>query len=46
MGKKDFLTLNQIDKSYDGEVILDSLSLSVDEGEFVTLLGQIGRAHV
>ena len=42
MGKKDFLTLNQIDKSYDGEVILDSLSLSVDEGEFVTLLGPSG----
>ena len=42
MGKKNFLTLNQIDKSYDGEVILDSLSLTVDEGEFVTLLGPSG----
>ena len=42
MGKKNFLTLNQIDKSYDGEVILDSLSLSIDEGEFVTLLGPSG----
>ena len=42
MGKKNFLTLNQIDKSYDGEVILDSLNLTVDEGEFVTLLGPSG----
>ena len=42
MGKKDFLTLNQIDKSYGSDVILDSLSLSVDEGEFVTLLGPSG----
>lgn len=42
MGKTEFLTLKNIDKSYDGELILDSLSLSVDEGEFVTLLGPSG----
>lgn len=42
MKNREFLTLRSVCKSYDGEVILNSLSLSVGEGEFVTLLGPSG----
>ena len=36
------IDLNHISKSYDGELILDDLNLSVKENSFVTLLGPSG----
>lgn len=42
MANGELLRLSGIVKSYDEEVILKSLDLSVKEGEFVTLLGPSG----
>ena len=39
---KDLSTLEHISKSYDGQLILDDLSLSIYENSFVTLLGPSG----
>lgn len=39
---KDLITLEHISKSYDGQMILDDLSLSIHENSFVTLLGPSG----
>ena len=39
---KDLITLEHISKSYDGQMILDDLSLSIYENSFVTLLGPSG----
>ncbi len=39
---KDLITLEHITKSYDGQVILDDLNLSIYENSFVTLLGPSG----
>ncbi|MBE5836340.1 ABC transporter ATP-binding protein [Butyrivibrio sp.] len=39
---KDLITLEHISKSYDGQLILDDLSLSIYENSFVTLLGPSG----
>ena len=36
------IDLSHIFKSYDGDLILDDLSLSVKENSFVTLLGPSG----
>ncbi len=42
MAKGELLRLSGIEKSFDNELILKSLDLSVKEGEFVTLLGPSG----
>ena len=39
---KPIITLEHIDKSFDGELVLDDLSLDIHENEFVTLLGPSG----
>ncbi len=39
---KELITLEHISKSYDGQLILDDLSLSIHENSFVTLLGPSG----
>lgn len=36
------LTIENMSKSFDGELILDDLSISVGEGEFVSILGPSG----
>lgn len=40
--KNDFITLEHITKSFNGQVILDNLCLTVKENEFMTLLGPSG----
>ena len=40
--KRDLITLEHISKSYDGQLILDDLNLSIYENSFVTLLGPSG----
>ena len=40
--KKELIRLENVSKSYDGELILDDLSLTIHENEFVTLLGPSG----
>ena len=40
--KKELIRLDHISKSYDGQKILDDLSLVIHENEFVTLLGPSG----
>jgi len=37
-----YLELNGLSKAYDGNLVLDSFSLSVARGEFITLLGPSG----
>ncbi len=39
---RDLITLEHISKSYDGQMILDDLNLSIYENSFVTLLGPSG----
>ncbi len=39
---RDLITLEHISKSYDGQLILDDLNLSIYENSFVTLLGPSG----
>lgn len=39
---KDLIALEHISKSYDGQLILDDLNLSIYENSFVTLLGPSG----
>ena len=39
---KDLILLEHISKSYDGQMILDDLNLSIHENSFVTLLGPSG----
>lgn len=38
----DFITFEHITKSFDGETVLDDLSLNIKENEFMTLLGPSG----
>ena len=40
--KKELIKLENVSKSFDGELILDDLSLTIHENEFVTLLGPSG----
>ena len=42
MEKKNIVELKNITVAFDGEKILDDLSLSIGDGEFVTLLGSSG----
>lgn len=42
MGKEPIISLKDIAVSFDGEVILKSLNLTIQDGEFVTLLGPSG----
>ena len=42
MSKNKLIDLNNITVSFDGETVLDNLSLSIEDGEFVTLLGASG----
>ena len=37
-----FLSLQNIHKEYDGQIVLDDLNLDIKEGEFITLLGPSG----
>ena len=39
---KELIRLEHISKSFDGELILDDLNLSIKENEFLTLLGPSG----
>ncbi|HBB58826.1 MAG TPA: spermidine/putrescine ABC transporter ATP-binding protein, partial [Lachnospiraceae bacterium] len=39
---KELIQLDHISKSFDGELILDDLCLTIHENEFVTLLGPSG----
>ena len=40
--KKELIRLENVSKSFNGELILDDLSLTIHENEFVTLLGPSG----
>ena len=40
--KKELIQLIDISKSFDGQMVLDELNLSIHENEFVTLLGPSG----
>ncbi len=40
--KKELITLQNISKSYDGQLVLDELNLFIRENEFLTLLGPSG----
>ncbi len=40
--KKDLIQLQHISKSFDGQLVLDDLNLSIRENSFVTLLGPSG----
>ena len=41
--KKDFVKFDNVDKSYDGKVlVVKDLQLDIEEGEFVTMLGPSG----
>ena len=40
--KKELIHLLDISKSFDGELVLDELNLSIHENEFLTLLGPSG----
>lgn len=42
MIKKSIVDLKDIRMSFDGEVVLDGINLSIKDGEFVTLLGPSG----
>ncbi len=42
MDKKNIIELKNINVSFDGDKILDDMSLSIGDGEFVTLLGSSG----
>ena len=42
MSKKPLIDLVHISKAFDGETVLDDLSLSIRENEFLTLLGPSG----
>ena len=42
MGKEPIISLKDIAVSFDGEAILKSLNLTIQDGEFVTLLGPSG----
>ena len=43
---KKVIELRNVSKQFDGETVLDSINLDIYDNEFLTLLGQIGRAHV
>lgn len=40
--QKELIRLENISKSYDGQMVLDDLQLNINENEFVTLLGPSG----
>ncbi|MBD5494267.1 MAG: ABC transporter ATP-binding protein [Lachnospiraceae bacterium] len=40
--QKELIRLENISKSYDGQMVLDELELNINENEFVTLLGPSG----
>ena len=40
--QENILSLNNISKSFDGEMVLEELSLDIKRNEFVTLLGPSG----
>jgi len=42
MNKKVLIRLNGISKVFDGETVLDNLSLEIHDKEFITLLGPSG----
>ena len=40
------LELNHVEKSFGDLPVLKDISMSVEDGEIVSIIGQIGRAHV
>lgn len=42
MADEKFLSLKNIKKSFDGEVVVENLNLDIRKGEFITLLGPSG----
>ena len=42
MNKEVLIRLNGISKAFDGETVLDSISLEIHDKEFITLLGPSG----
>ena len=46
MGKEPIISLKDIAVSFDGEAILKLLNLTIQDGEFVTLLGPSGVTNI
>ena len=42
MDMKKIIELKNISKSFDGETVLDGISLDIHDNEFITLLGPSG----
>ncbi len=42
MSKNKFIYFKNVSKSYDGNLVLNNLSLSIDKGEFLTIIGSSG----
>ena len=44
--EKKIIELKNISKNFEDQQVLKGIDLNIYENEFLTLLGQIGRAHV
>ena len=40
--KEELISLKDISKSFDGQMVLDDMNLTIHENEFMTLLGPSG----
>ena len=43
---KELIRLVGCTMAFDNEIVLNDINLYINDREFLTLLGQIGRAHV
>ena len=46
MEEKSIIEVKNISKIYGNKVILKNINLKINKGEFITVIGKIGRAHV